>query len=80
MAVDGLLRGAGDMKMFTVANLVNLGIRVIIAITCAPRFGIAMVWCAVPVQNGLQTGPSPMQSTAQENGRQRIMRTERTYN
>ena len=31
MAVDGLLRGAGDMKMFTVANLVNLGIRVIIA-------------------------------------------------
>ena len=25
MAVDGLLRGAGDMKMFTVANLVNLG-------------------------------------------------------
>lgn len=49
MAVDGLLRGAGDMKMFTVANLVNLGIRVIIAITCAPRFGIAMVWCAVPV-------------------------------
>lgn len=44
MAVDGLLRGAGDMKMFTVANLVNLGIRVIIAVTCAPRFGIAMVW------------------------------------
>ena len=41
MAVDGLLRGAGDMKMFTVANLVNLGIRVIIAVTCAPRFGIA---------------------------------------
>ena len=49
MAVDGLLRGAGDMNMFTVAYLVNLGIRVIIAITCAPRFGIAMVWCAVPV-------------------------------
>ena len=35
--------------MFTVANLVNLGIRVIIAVTCAPRFGIAMVWYAVPV-------------------------------
>ena len=49
MAVDGLLRGAGDMKMLTVANLVNLGIRVIIAVTCAPRFGIAMVWYAVPV-------------------------------
>lgn len=24
MAVDGVLRGAGDMKMFTIANLVNL--------------------------------------------------------
>ena len=49
MAVDGLLRGAGDMKMFTVANLVNLSIRVIFAVTMAPRFGIQMVWCAVPI-------------------------------
>jgi Na+-driven multidrug efflux pump len=31
MAVDGLLRGAGDMKMFTIANLVNLIIRVALA-------------------------------------------------
>ena len=46
---DGLLRGSGDMVMFTVANLVNLSIRVIVAMTCAPRFGIAMVWCAVPI-------------------------------
>lgn len=36
MAVDGVLRGAGDMKMFTVANLVNLSIRVIMAMTLAP--------------------------------------------
>lgn len=49
MAVDGLLRGAGDMKMFTVANLVNLSIRVLIAVILAPRFGIAMVWYAVPI-------------------------------
>lgn len=49
MAVDGLLRGAGDMKMFTIANLVNLGIRVILAVTLAPRFGIFMVWVAVPM-------------------------------
>ena len=49
MAVDGLLRGAGDMKMFTIANLVNLSIRVILAVTLAPRFGIAWVWYAVPV-------------------------------
>ena len=49
MITDGLLRGAGDMKMFTVANLVNLSIRVIMAVTLAPVFGIAMVWYAVPV-------------------------------
>jgi len=49
MAVDGLLRGAGDMKMFTVANLVNLTIRVVLAMAFAPGFGIAFVWYAVPV-------------------------------
>lgn len=49
MAVDSVLRGSGDMKMFTIANLVNLSVRVIIAVTMAPRFGIAMVWYAVPV-------------------------------
>lgn len=49
MAADGLLRGAGDMKLFTAANLVNLCIRVLIAVTLAPRYGIAMVWYAVPV-------------------------------
>ena len=49
MTVDGLLRGAGDMKMFTLANLVNLTIRVVLAMTLAPRFGIAFVWFAVPI-------------------------------
>lgn len=49
MSVDGLLRGAGDMKMFTIANLVNLSIRVLLSVTLAPRFGIAMVWYAVPI-------------------------------
>ena len=49
MSVDGLLRGAGDMKMFTIANLVNLFIRVFLSVTLAPRFGIAMVWYAVPI-------------------------------
>lgn len=49
MAVDGLLRGAGDMKMFTVANLVNLTIRVAVAKIFAPHYGIAMVWYAVPL-------------------------------
>ena len=49
MSVDSVLRGSGDMKIFTIANLVNLSVRVIIAVTMAPRFGIAMVWYAVPV-------------------------------
>lgn len=49
MITDGLLRGAGDMKMFTVANLVNLSIRVVLAVTLAPRIGIEMVWYAVPI-------------------------------
>ena len=49
MITDGLLRGAGDMKMFTVANLVNLTIRVVLAVTLASRIGIEMVWYAVPI-------------------------------
>lgn len=49
MSVDGLLRGAGDMKMFTIANLVNLFIRVFLSITLTPKFGIAMIWYAVPI-------------------------------
>lgn len=49
MSTDGVLRGSGDMKMFTVANLVNLGIRVSVAWIAAPRFGIQWVWMAVPM-------------------------------
>ena len=49
ISVDGLLRGAGDMTMFTIANLVNLTIRVVIAMLFAPRMGISMVWMAVPI-------------------------------
>jgi putative MATE family efflux protein len=49
MSVDGVLRGAGDMKMFTLANFVNLFIRVFFSVTFAPRYGIAMVWYAVPI-------------------------------
>lgn len=48
LVVDGLLRGAGDTRMFTIANLVNLFIRVFVANVFAPRFGIALVWYAVP--------------------------------
>lgn len=49
MITDGLLRGAGDMVMFTVANMVNLGIRVFASMLFAPRFGVAVVWIVVPI-------------------------------
>jgi len=49
MAVDGILRGAGDMKMFTIANFANLLIRVLFAFTFAPKYGIPFVWYAVPL-------------------------------
>ncbi len=48
VSVDGLLRGAGDMKMFTIANIANLFIRVLVAKIFAPRFGVFMIWTAVP--------------------------------
>lgn len=49
MAADGVLRGAGDVGAFTAANLVNLFIRVALSWLLAPRFGVQMVWIAVPI-------------------------------
>ena len=49
MAVDGILRGAGAVKVFTIANLVNLTLRVTIAKFGAPIWGVSMVWYAVPL-------------------------------
>jgi putative MATE family efflux protein len=46
---DGVLRGAGDVLVFTAANLVNLAIRVTAAFTLAPVVGVAAVWYAVPI-------------------------------
>lgn len=46
---DGLLRGAGDVAAFTIANLANLTIRVFVANYFAPRYGIAFVWYAIPI-------------------------------
>lgn len=48
MATDGVLRGLGIMKPFLLANMVNLGIRLSVALILAPRYGIAFVWLAVP--------------------------------
>ncbi len=49
MVTDGVLRGAGDMKIFTLANLVNLSIRVGFSHLFAPLMGIQAVWIAVPI-------------------------------
>ena len=46
---DGVLRGAGDVVVFTCANLINLTIRVAGAFLLAPIVGVAAVWYAVPV-------------------------------
>lgn len=46
---DGVLRGAGDVLIFTLANLFNLSIRVIVAFTFAPVWGVQAVWIAVPI-------------------------------
>ncbi|MGP8310002.1 MATE family efflux transporter [Enterocloster aldenensis] len=46
---DGVLRGAGDMLVFTAANLVNLGIRVFAAFYFAPVWGVAAVWYSAPM-------------------------------
>ena len=46
---DGVLRGSGDVLVFTIANLVNLGIRVYAAFHFAPVWGVAAVWYAVPM-------------------------------
>ena len=48
MATDGVLRGLGIMLPFLLANMVNLAIRLSVALIFAPRFGIAFVWLAVP--------------------------------
>ncbi len=46
---DGVLRGAGDVVVFTLANLINLGIRVFVSFYFAPIWGVEAVWYAVPM-------------------------------
>ena len=46
---DGLLRGAGDVFVFTLANLVNLSIRVFVAFRFVSVWGVQAVWWAIPM-------------------------------
>lgn len=46
---DGVLRGAGDVVVFTLANLINLSIRVAFSFAMAGIIGVQAVWIAVPI-------------------------------
>ena len=46
---DGVLWGSGDVVVFTLANLINLGIRVSVAFAFAPVWGVQAVWFAIPM-------------------------------
>ena len=72
MATDGVLRGLGIMRPFLIANMVNLAIRLSVALLCAPRFGIAFVWLASR-QGGLRTFWSPMRRS-EDRGRRKMQR------
>lgn len=48
-STDGVLRGAADVLVFTLANLTNLAIRVLVAFLLAPVIGVQAVWYAVPI-------------------------------
>ncbi|MBQ8803037.1 MAG: MATE family efflux transporter [Tyzzerella sp.] len=46
---DGILRGSGDVRVYMIANLVNLVIRVSVARLGAPVLGMWIIWSIVPV-------------------------------
>lgn len=50
---DGVLKGAGDVAVFTLANLINLGIRVFVSFRFAGIWGVEAVWYAVPMGWGV---------------------------
>ncbi len=49
LATGGILRGAGDMKLFAFASMANLAVRVLVSMLLAPTVGVSIVWWIVPV-------------------------------
>jgi len=49
LATDGVLRGAGRMNDFMIATLVDLAVRVILAMILPAHFGTAGIWAAWPI-------------------------------
>ena len=49
MITDGILKASGNMLPFTIANIVNLSIRVVLSYLLAPVIGFAICYMAVPL-------------------------------
>lgn len=71
---DGILRGAGDTKVYMAANLINLAIRVSVARLASPVFGIQVIWYAVPLGWFVNYGISYLWYRTGNWKRQRIVR------
>lgn len=46
---NGILRGSGDIKVFMICTLCNLGTRVILAYVLSPFLGAGAIWWAIPI-------------------------------
>lgn len=49
LAADGVLRGAGSMKLFMIATFTDLILRVALAFVLAPGFGAKGIWMSWPI-------------------------------
>ena len=55
---DGVLRGAGAMKMFMSATFTDLVLRVVLAVILSASMGTLGIWSAWPVGWGISTAMS----------------------
>ncbi len=49
VTTNGVLRGAGDIKVFMISTLCNLSLRVIAAYTLSNFIGQKAIWWAIPL-------------------------------
>ena len=49
LIADGVLRGAGAMKLFMFATFTDLVLRVVLAKILSGQFGSVGIWCAWPI-------------------------------
>lgn len=55
LVADGILRGAGQMRQFMAATLLDLTLRVALAVVLSHLFGTTGIWCAWPIGWGVST-------------------------